>query len=98
MDELKQLLMSHDIRERNLEMVLRTLHKEQVATASKLNKLTGLSVVTVNKLLSQLVQSGQVTEGTRTKNLKGRPATSYPFNAAYKLVLIISCYKRGGHD
>ena len=98
MTDINQLLMSHDIREKNLEIVLRTLHKEQVATAARLNKITGLSVVTVNKLLNQLVQSGQVKMGSRTKNLKGRPATTYHFNAAYKLVLIISCYKRGGHD
>ena len=98
MEELKQLLMSHDIRERNKAIVLRTLHKEQVATATRLNELTGLSVVTINKLLTNLVLSGQVKEGNRTKNLKGRPATTYHFNAAYKLVLIISCYKRSGHD
>lgn len=98
MDKLKQLLMSHDIRERNMEMVLRTLHKEQVSTASQLNELTGLSVVTINKLLGQLVQSGQVNKGSCTKNLQGRPATTYHFNAAFKLILIISCYKRGGHD
>ena len=50
MSDLNQLMMSHDIREKNLERVLRTLHKEQVATATRLNKLTGLSVVTINKL------------------------------------------------
>ena len=98
MSDLNQLMMSHDIREKNLERVLRTLHKEQVATATRLNKLTGLSVVTINKLLAQLVDSGQVTIGSQTKNLKGRPATTYHYNAAYKLVLVISCYKRSGHD
>ncbi|HIV54231.1 MAG TPA: ROK family protein [Candidatus Anaerobiospirillum stercoravium] len=98
MEDLNQLMMSHDIREKNLERVLRTLHKEQVATATRLNKLTGLSVVTINKLLSQLVDSGQVTIGAHTKNLKGRPATTYHYNAAYKLILVISCYKRSGHD
>lgn len=92
------MMLSKDIREKNLEMVLTTLHKEQVSTATKLNRLTGLSVVTINRLLSELVESGQVKIGAHTKNLKGRPATTYHFNAGYKLVLIISCYKRAGHD
>lgn len=98
MKDPNQLLMSQDIREKNLETVLRTLHEEQVSTAIKLKELTGLSVVTVNKILRQLLDSGQVKLGETTKNLKGRPAATYQFNAAYRLVLIISCYKRSGHD
>lgn len=98
MKDINQLLMSHDIREQNLDMVLRTLHREQVATAARLKELTGLSVVTINKLIDHLVNSGQVLKGDCTRSQKGRPATTYRFNATFKLVLIISCYKRGGHD
>ncbi|MBU3826198.1 MAG: ROK family protein [Candidatus Anaerobiospirillum merdipullorum] len=89
---------AHLIREQNLSMVTRTLHKEQVATAARLRELTGLSVVTLTKLLDTLIENGIVLPGEIVKPALGRPAATYRFNSAYRLLLIVSCYKRGGYD
>ncbi len=88
----------HVIREQNLQMVTRSLHKEQVATAGRLRELTGLSVVTLTKLLDTLIERGLVVQGEIVSPGLGRPAATYRFNSSYKLILIVSCYKRAGHD
>lgn len=89
---------AHVIREQNLGMVTRALHKEQVATAARLRELTGLSVVTLTKLLDTLIESGIVLPGEVVSPGLGRPAATYRFNSSYRLILIVSCYKRAGHD
>ncbi len=88
----------HQIRERNLQKVREILHKEQIATVSLLKEKTGLSVVTINKLVSELVRKGEVYEGEPSTQGGGRPATTYCFNANFELILILSCYRRGGNE
>ncbi len=90
--------LSHQIREQNLSSVREALHREQIATVSKLKELTGLSVVTVNKLLEELVKSGEVVKGEQSSLAGGRPAATYQFNALFELILIITCYQRSGHE
>ena len=51
MIESSVTITSKQIREQNLQLVRRALHKEQICTASKLKEMTGLSVVTLNKIL-----------------------------------------------
>ncbi|MBO8416393.1 MAG: ROK family protein [Proteobacteria bacterium] len=86
------------IREQNLAMVTKALHHEQVATAARLRELTGLSVVTLTKLLDTLMETGIVQQGSIVSPGLGRPAATYRFNSSYKLMLIVTCYKRAGHD
>ena len=93
-----QPVTSQQIREQNILNLRRALHSEQVATVSRLKSITGLSVVTLTKLLQYLIETGEVLEGETVCSGNGRPATTYRFNAAFKLVLIVSCYKRAGHD
>ncbi len=98
MESSSQFSLVHHIREQNLQVLLRALHQEQVATVAHLKDMTGLSIVTINKLLAILVESGEVLVGEQVSLLAGRPARTYRFNASSKLILIVSCYKRGGHD
>lgn len=63
MIESSVTITSKQIREQNLQLVRRALHKEQICTASKLKEMTGLSVVTLNKILYLLIASGEVLEG-----------------------------------
>ena len=93
-----QPVTSQQIREQNILNVRRALHSEQVATISRLKTLTGLSVVTLTKLLQYLIETGEVLEGESISIGNGRPAATYRFNASYRLILIVSCYKRAGHD
>ncbi|GEM_PF-883740 len=86
------------MREEHLQQVRAALHKEQICTVSRLKELTGLSVVTVNKLLKGLLESGEIFEGSPTNSSGGRPASTYCFNPSYKLMLILTCYSRAGHE
>ncbi|MDY6322857.1 MAG: ROK family protein [Succinivibrio sp.] len=91
-------LISHQIREHNIFMVREALHKEQIATVSRLKELTGLSVVTLNKIISELCESGEIYEGSPTSVQGGRPASTYCFNPNFELILILTCYQRGGNE
>lgn len=94
----KNLVTGHQIRQQNLRAVREALHSEQIATISRLKELTGLSVVTLNKLVHMLTESGEFIRGEPTTILGGRPAATYQFNAAYRLMLIVSCYQRSGNE
>lgn len=91
-------LLGSDIRNQNLRTLRRTLHELQVATISQLRERTGLSVVTLNKLVAALIESGEIIEGGTQHAAAGRPAKTYQFNASHQLLLIVSCYQRAGHD
>ncbi len=98
-DQLRERLTSKDIRKGNLLTVLGVLHKEQVAAISRLRDLTGLSVVTITKVLTYLEKTGIVfCERQSVSGGTGRPPMTYCFNAAFKLMLIVSCYQRSGQD
>ncbi|MBQ9220764.1 MAG: ROK family protein [Succinivibrio dextrinosolvens] len=88
---------SRQIREQNLQLVRQALHDEQVCTSSKLKELTGLSVVTLNKIISLLIASGEVLDAGKVNMPNGRPASTYRFNEMNKLMLILSIYKRSGN-
>ena len=97
MIESASTITSKQIREQNLQLVRSALHDEQVCTSSRLKELTGLSVVTLNKILSLLIATGEVLEGEKASLINGRPATTYRFNEMNKLILILSIYKRSGN-
>lgn len=89
---------SKQIRNQNLDLVRHVLHDMQVGTISMIKDRTNLSVVTINKLMQILIDKEEVIEGDVTKLESGRPAITYRFNQLHKLILIVSCYKRGGHE
>ena len=79
MQTQNQPVTSQQIREQNILNVRRALHSEQVATISRLKTLTGLSVVTLTKLLQYLIETGEVLEGESVSIGNGRPAATYRF-------------------
>ena len=85
----KQLLAGRSIREDHLQQVREALHREQICTVSRIKELTGLSVVTVNKLIKELLNNGEIFEGSPSHTSGGRPASTFCFNP---------CYSRGGHE
>lgn len=97
MNHTSHIISSKDIREQNLQLLRRALHEQQMSSVSKLREITGLSVVTLNKLLSLLLASGEVIEGEKESLSNGRPATIYRFNENNKLMLILSIYIRSGN-
>lgn len=78
------------IKEHNQQLLIKLLKEKQDAlTKSQLAQEAGLSVVTINKLLPELVASNLITESEHLVQTGGRQATAYQFNAFHELLLII---------
>lgn len=83
-------LNKNEIRENNLIKIKKLFFKKKKALTAELAKETGLSVVTVNSLIKQLVKEAIVTEGMLVKQSLGRPAISYSFNYDRRHYLFLS--------
>ncbi|MCR5536624.1 MAG: ROK family protein [Succinivibrio sp.] len=98
MSNSSQSALGLKMREENIRQVREALHREQIATVSHLKELTGLSIVTLNKILNVLLESGEIYRGEPSVINGGRPAATFYFNAHFKLLLIVTCYQRGGNE
>ena len=62
------------------------LSQKRTATKPELAKYSGLSVVTVNALLSEMLYSGEVQESGNAPSGGGRPSMQYRYNYDYRTV------------
>ena len=79
----------HDLKTLNLNNIKSILSTNQHVTKSELAELTGLSVVTVNKLIQTLLETREIKEFSNAVTTGGRKAVSYCLNADFQHVLII---------
>ncbi len=87
-----------DLRDKNLEILQTTLKNLQLASKPQLAKFSGLSVVTVNTLLQELLAAGDAVEAKETSSCGGRPAQQYRFNAEKKVALSVYMNEKNGSD
>lgn len=80
----------------NRKTLRKTLRKCQTATKPELAAMTGLSVVTTNALIAELVQSGEVMENGLIPSEGGRPSMQYQYNNHFCHVVILYCYQKQG--
>lgn len=73
----------------NADAVRDALRGKQRATKQELAETTGLSVMTVGTILSQLTATGEAYEAELLASGGGRPARSFCFNAEYAHSLIL---------
>lgn len=85
--------MKNLIKERNLNLIRRVLRMERRATKARLGELTGISVVTIHSLLTELLETGEVLEDEAVQPQLGRPAASYRFNELASVALVIDLYE-----
>ena len=78
------------IRHQNIQVVLKELFQKGTSFASDLVKETGISMVTINSLLKDLVSEGMVTKGKLVQREIGRPAIEYCFNYKYSKSLLLA--------
>ncbi len=78
------------IRHQNIQVVLKELFQKGTSFASDLVKETGISMVTINSLLKDLVSEGMVTKGELVQREIGRPAIEYCFNYKYSKSLLLA--------
>ena len=86
------------IKEANLNTLRGALREAATATKPQLAQLTGLSVVTVNSLISLLVKSGEVLPDTLLNSDGGRPPASFRYNSRHRLALVIYMHEVQGKD
>lgn len=86
------------IKETNLKLLRSEMKKARMATKPQLAELTRISLVTVNALMKELVETGEVLEDCVIQPQLGRPATMYKYNAEYSLALVIYMHERNKKD
>ena len=78
------------VKQHNIQFLKRILKEErQPMTKNQLSKQSGLSVVTINKLIPEMVESGQVLEMTNPIVTGGRRAAVYQLNQNHQLCLVM---------
>lgn len=86
------------MKEINLNNVRQALKQIETATKPQLSKLTKLSVVTVNSLVKELHELGEIFEDETVPSNGGRPALTYRFNYDFSLALVISLKENQGNE
>ncbi len=87
---------THSIRQQNKQLVLKTLFQNGALFASDLVKKTGISMVTTNSLLKELLTEGEITKGPLEQKELGRPAVTYQLNQDRGHSLLLSFIDHDG--
>ena len=80
------------MKQENLSVLRNVFLKQHSATKPQLAKLSGLSVVTVNSLIHELLETGEVIQKQMLPSGGGRPALQYQYNGRYKMALTAYMY------
>ncbi|WP_414698827.1 ROK family protein [Paenibacillus sp. LPE1-1-1.1] len=86
------------MKEINLNNLRRVLKQVGIATKPQLAAMTGLSVVTINSLVKELLDFGELLEDKSIPSNGGRPALTYRFNYDFSLALAIHLNEKQGSD
>ena len=86
------------MKQENLSVLRNVFLKQHSATKPQLAKLSGLSVVTVNSLIHELLETGEVIQKQMLPSGGGRPALQYQYNARYKMALTAYMYVQEGRE
>lgn len=86
-----------NIKEHNKNLIIQILKDSELPlTKRELSDQAKLSVVTINKLIPELVETQIITEFDSPIETGGRYATAYEFNANYQAILINLFVERHG--
>lgn len=77
------------MKEINLNNVRQVMKRIKTATKPQLASLTKLSVVTVNSLVKELHELGELIEDLTVPSNGGRPAQTYRYNYNFSLALVM---------
>ena len=78
----------------NRETLREVLQKCQKATKPELAAKTGLSVVTINALITDLIQRQEVEENGLVPSEGGRPSMQYRYNNNFCHAAVLYCYQK----
>lgn len=80
------------MKEMNKNLIRNIFKTELEITAAQLSRKTELSVVTVNSLLKEMIESNEVYAGESIPSNGGRPSTVYKYNDMFRCSAIIFGY------
>ncbi|MDQ0173595.1 ROK family protein [Paenibacillus tundrae] len=82
----------------NLNNVREVMQQIETATKPQLASLTKLSVVTINALVKELCNRGELFEDKVVPSNGGRPAQAYRYNYNYRLALVLYIQEMKGEE
>ncbi|WP_154887778.1 ROK family protein [Paenibacillus polysaccharolyticus] len=80
----------------NMNNVREVMQQQETATKPQLASLTNLSVVTINALIQELCDGGELIQDQIVPSNGGRPAQAYRYNYNYRLALVLSMKEMKG--
>lgn len=86
------------MKEINKNLIRNSFRYEIESTATNLAQKTGLSVVTVNGLLKEMVETKEVFLGESRSSNGGRPSTVYIYNDMFRCAVIAFGFTRDNKD
>ena len=86
------------IKEINKDLVRNHLKDMRKATIHHLAQKTGLSVVTVSSLLTEMIEKGEVFEDSMIPSNGGRPSKLYRYNENFRLAAIVFGYQKNNNN
>lgn len=84
------------MKEMNLNHVRQVMRRAETATKPQLAALTKLSVVTINSLVKELHEYGEIIEDEVAPSSGGRPALTYRYNYDYSQALVMYIKEKQG--
>lgn len=84
-----------DLKELNKKNIKSILRQQGAMTKAEIAEVTGLSVVTVNKLIRDLVENEEILEQDNSVATGGRRAVSYEINPNFSRCWLLVCKKSG---
>ncbi len=90
--------MSKSIKDYNLRSVADLIRARKVATSRDISIETGLSIVTVNAIVSELAERDVVRPGELVPSMGGRPARQYALNGECALSLMVFPHEEDEKD
>lgn len=86
------------IKQMNKQLLRDCFVRHTLQMAGELSGATGLSVVTVNALLKEMIQSGEVVKSEEKLSRGGRPGVVYRYNTLYRCAVIIYGLQKNKRD
>lgn len=86
------------IKELNKKLIRKAFYGSHIQTAAELSQTTGLSVVTTNALLREMMEDNEVLLSAELVTNGGRPAAKYQYNEYYQCTAVIYGYQKNDKD
>lgn len=89
-------MQSNVTRRINMRKLRHVLMGRQQATKPELAQITGLSVVTVNALITRMLEWGEVTEEGTVPSNGGRPCAQFAYHYGFRKAVIVCAHQERG--